>query len=281
METNVLSEELPSTRRFGPTAQVVVTEEAASVWVGKAQALAAAALGLAGDVADPAEVTPVVVKDKTQWAYGNFMLAWLDSEEEVRHVRHLPDASFFLRLLGLAYAPVLERRADLAELLLDHSRPEVSLTNDVLQIQLKSPIEGYSMVRNHALMLFFATLWLEEPRRSQWFDLYDELLTHVDHRPGGRPGLTELKTAEEGAFADFVALAPLSTDAADAERLLEDESQLRRILDYQLYAGAAIGLLWRSYQAAPEGSREAWQHTQLADRYIQLDYLNDEWTDWS
>lgn len=263
---------------YGPPGPVRVTYDSAQEWVTKARRLASLTLDLAGKAADPAEVEPLVVENSEEWAYGNFMLAWLDARHEVRHVCHLPDASFFLRLLGRAYAPVFNRRPDLAELLLDHSRPEVSLTNDVLQIQLRSRTEGYSMVRNHALMLFMATLWLEEPRRSQWLDLYDEILTYLDRRPGGRPDLSELAAAEAEAFADFVALAPLTVAPESANELLDDESRLRRILDYQLYAGAAIGLLWRIYRAVPEVDRQSWQRTQLSELYGRLDYLTKEWS---
>jgi hypothetical protein len=265
--------------RFGPTGPCPVSKQQTQRWVDKACDLARPLVELAGAVGDAAPVAPMMVEDPREWAFGNFMLAWLDAAGEVRHVRHLPDASFFLRLLGRAYAPVFEKRPDLADLLLDDSRPEMSLTNDALQIQLRSadPGEGYSMIRNHALMLFIAALWLDEPQRGQWLDLYDQLVTYVDGRPEGRPDLQALSACESGAFADFVELAPLTLDPATADELLASDDALARILDYQLYAGVAIGLLWREYRTVADDDREQWYRTQLSELYVRPDYLNDTW----
>jgi hypothetical protein len=256
-----------------------ISDEQAAAWVAKGHRHAAAMLELAGPVADPAAVLPCRVEASDDWIFGNFMVAWLDYGVEPRRVRHLPDAAFFLELLRIAYAPVLESRPDLAALLTDTSRPEMSLTNDVLQIQLAGLQEGYSMIRHHALMLFFAALWLDEPRRSQWLDLYDQLAGHVDERPEGRPSLQELAEAETRAFADFRTLAPRTLTADAAQALLASPDELRSIVDYQLYAGAAIGLLWREYRAVPEAEREAWQREQLSNGYLRLDYLEQNWTD--
>jgi hypothetical protein len=268
-----------SERQFGPSAAVPVSRPSTATWVGKASELATPLLALAGPVADPSAVEPLEVVDPEEWLYGRFMLAWLDPAGPVRHVRHLPDASFFLRLLGRTYAPVFATRPELAELLLDDSRPEMSLTNDVLQIQLRSAPHGpeYSMIRNHALMLFVAALWLDEPQRSGWLDLYDELVTYVDSRPGGRPSLDDLAAVEAGAFDDFRELAPLTIDPVAAERLLRENGVLDRILDYQLYAAVAIGLLWREYRDLPESEHEAWFRTQLSELYGRTDYLNEKW----
>jgi len=248
-------------------------------WVVKAMLRSRPLLDLAGDVADPAEVIPYRSDDPRDWAYGNFMLAWLDASGPVRCVRHLPDASFFLKLLKNAYQPVLAEHPEFIQLLEDSSRPEMSLTNDVLQIQLRG-LEvgaGYSMVRQHALMLFHAALWLEEPRRSQWLSLYDAIVDHVDARPGGRPSLEELAAIEKGAFEDFVALAPLTLDTASSNALLDSDHLLQRIYGYQLYAAVAIGLLWREYRALDAADIESWHREQLSSRYLQVNYLEEEW----
>ena len=265
--------------RFGPTGPSPVSKQHSLEWVEKACTLARPLVELAGAVGDAAPVAPKMVENPRDWAFGNFMLAWLDPAGDVRHVRHLPDASFFLRLLGRTYAPVFEKRPDLAHLLLDDSRPEMSLTNDALQIQLRSadPGDDYSMIRNHALMLFIAALWLDEPQRSQWLDLYDELVTYVDGRQEGRPNLDALSACEAGAFTDFIELAPLTLEPATADELLSSDHALDRILDYQLYAGVAIGLLWREYRTLAGGDRQKWYRTQLSELYVRPDYLNDSW----
>ncbi len=256
-----------------------ISEDEAAIWVVKASARSAPLVALAGEVGDPAPVSSRVVNDVDDWQFGRFMLAWLDRQATVRLVHHLPDASFFLRLLEQAYQPVFDRQPQFIELLRDQSRPEMSLTNDVLQIQLHDLGPRYSMVRHHALMLFHAALWLEQPRRHQWLALYDALLTHVDERPQGRPGLAELADVEAGAFKDFALLAWRTVDESDAAILLANaKHELDRVLDYQLYAAAAIGLLWRQYRSLSDTEREKWLLYQFAESYMRLDYLEEEWT---
>jgi hypothetical protein len=265
-----------STSSSAPTS-APVRDADVTAWVTKARERSTHLLSLAGTVADPAEVVGVTVNDPNQWAFGNFMLAWLEGGVSPREVRHLPDASFFLDLLRVAYAPVLAEHPEYVTLLTDSSRPEMSLTNDVLQIQLDGLVDGYSMVRNHALMLFTAALWLEEPQRSLWLALYDDLVTWVDSRPEGRPDLETLARVEKAAFEDFVALAPRTLDAESARALLADTDALENILGYQLYAAVAIGLLWRDYRSMPEDQRDEWYRLELSERYADPEYLTTKW----
>jgi hypothetical protein len=264
----------PGTAGFSPRP---LEDRLASAWAAKGRARAAPLLALAGDVADPAPVEHRRVDDTGQWPFGRFMVAWLDASAAPRLVRHLPDEAFFLRLLTTAYQPVLSQRPDLAGLLRDDSRFEVSITNDVLQIQLRGLEDGYSMIRHHALMLFSATLWLDEPRRAQWLELYDGLLGYVSERPGGRPGPDELARVEASAFADFLALRADSLDEAGAGALLADPALTANVTGYLLYAGAAIALLWRQYRQLAPGERARWQRAQLAELYRRPDYLRQEW----
>jgi hypothetical protein len=257
----------------------IVSDELAEGWAAKATRLSEPLISLAGPVGDPAPVSATTVTDSAEWMFGNFMLAWLDSTPNGRFVRHLPDASFFLQLLRRTYSGVFDARPDLEVLLDDDSRPEMSVTNDVLQIQLRSLEPGYSMIRHHALMLFTAALWLDEPRRSQWLDLYDSLVTYVDERPQGRPSLEELAQVEAGAFADFVELAPQTLDAESASALLASEHALDRILDYQLYAAVAIGLEWRDYRDLSPDDQQAWFREHLSELYLRPDYLEQKWTE--
>jgi len=261
----------------GRTPGIPLRDADADSWVAKGQQHARRPLELAGSVASLSPVTSATATDPDQWPYGNFMVGWLDRSVDARVIRHVPDAAFFRELLRRAYAPVLERRPELGALLEDQSRWEMSVTNDVLQIQLDGLDEGYSMVRHHALMLFFAALWLDEPRRSQWLDLYDEVVTSLDDRPAGRPDLAALAAVEERAFNDFVALAPRTLEPEAAEQLLAEPSTLDHILEYQLCAAAAIGLLWREYRGLPEPEQEPWQREQLSELYRRPDYLEQIW----
>jgi hypothetical protein len=256
-----------------------VEDDRASQWVMKARALAAPLILEAGSVADPAPVVPCRVESPADALFGNFMVAWLEPATMPRQVRHLPDGAFFLQVLRRAYAPALTRRPELAVLLKDESRLEMSLTNDVLQIQLHPLTEGYSMIRHHSLMLFCAALWLEEPWRGQWLDLYDELVDQVDSLPGGRPSLARVTEVEAACFEAFVDLAPQTLQPADAADLLHQPDRLSDVLAYQAFAGAAIGLLWREYRSVPPSGRAAWLARQLSHGYVQPDYLEKNWTD--
>jgi len=96
-------------------------------------------------------VATVLVPGESDSPYGRFMVAWPDeSDEPVIH--HLPDADFFLSLLELSYADALAAEPELREALLDGSRLEIAITNDVLQVQAAGPPGSYGMVRHHALM---------------------------------------------------------------------------------------------------------------------------------
>src|ERR1700761_2012366 len=214
----------------------VFTEERARAWTQKGYQRAAELLPLAGPAARPSALRHETVTDPGRWPYGRFMGAWLDETEEPRVLRHLPEVDFFMRLLALAYQPVLSSRDDRRAVLAGSSRLEMSLTNDALQIQLVTLNPGYSMIRHHALMLFEAALWLEEPERSVWLGLYDDLVTAVDASPQGRPDIDQLAAVEAGAFADFTELAPRTVAADDASALLADAGLLKRVLDYQRYA---------------------------------------------
>lgn len=250
-----------------------------AAWVAKGRRLSEPTLRLAGAVADPSPVEPRLAT-ADEWPFGAFMVAWLDGSGPVRHVCHLPDAGFFLRLLDRVYASVFARRPDLRAILRDQSRLEMSLTNDTLQIQLADGLgPGYSMIRNHALMLFIAALWLDEPQRSAWLSLYDEVVTYVDSRPGARPELTVVADIEAAAFADFVTLAPETLDPRAAAALLGSR-RLDAIVEYQLLAAAAIGLLWRDFRRhGSEKERTAWLRRQLSECYRSPDCLNELWTE--
>jgi hypothetical protein len=249
-----------------------------SAWLKKARINSEPLLSLAQDVANPSIVAVKCDTDPTTWPYGRFMLAWLDESASPRLVHHLPDASFFLRILGLTFADVFAERPELLDILSDYSRPEMSITNDVLQIQLRSIQPGYSMIRHHALMLFIAVLWLDEPRRTQWLEFYEAVVVVADARPGGRPSLDRLATIEASAFDDFLTIAPRTIDLVDAEAVLDEPSILANIIDYQFYAGVAIGLLSSEYRQTPLTLQDDWLREQLSRGYMQDNYLEMKWT---
>jgi len=254
----------------------VFTDARCRLWTEKGRRLAAEYLPLAGAAARPAAIRHESVSDPSRWPYGRFMGAWLDDSTDPRVLRHLPSAEFFMRLLAVAYEPEFRDRPDRVALLAGTSRLQVSLTNDALQIQLATLASGYSMIRHHALMLFEATLWLDQPERTKWLELYEDLA--IAHARSDRGDLSALADIETGAFEDFVELAPRTIDQDDAIDLLSDHECLSRILQYQRCAGVAIGLLWSNYRELPAADQVRWHAHHLSCGYLEPDYLEKEWT---
>jgi hypothetical protein len=263
----------------GKVSEYPVDLGAVQGWLMKARAASEALLEHAGKAAHPGLVTTRLVDGLHEAAFGNFMLCWPEDRGGDRVIHHLPDAGFFLTLLEKAFAPVLAGRSELRELIYDGSRIEVAFTNDVLQAQLRGDWEPYSMIRHHALMLFHGLLWLDEPVRSRWVELYEALAEHVVARDGGPPSILRLAEAEATAFADFTRLAGRTHDPADAAALLDDEQELAVVLEYQVLAAMAVLVLWRDYQRQPEERRISWQHNEIAEGYGRQDYLERRWTE--
>ena len=266
--------------RGAPTTTVcneyLISDTMAARWVDKGIACSAPLLRLAGQVADPRTVAPQRVTASSERVYGDFMLTWLVRDQSMGVIQHIPDARFFMRTLRLAYEPLVQRRPDLDYLLNGVSRTEVAFTNDVLQIQLHESAD-YSMIRHHALMLFYATLWLEEPERSGWLALYDEALEYVVRlNEGGEPGA--LKAIELNAFEDLSRLSSTSVTSVEAELLLSEQTNLLRIAKYNVYAAAAIGLLWREYRELRGSQQNDW-HRKCLSLYPRQDFLAQKWVE--
>jgi hypothetical protein len=248
----------------------------ADAWVSKGQRMAAPLLRLAGDAAVPAEVRAVAVSEPTEAPYGSFMLTWPESRGALQLIRHVSDGDFFLGLLAQVYQPVLQRQPHLRRLLHDGSRLELSFTNDVLQVQMRTVPSGYSMIRHHALMLFYGTLWFDAPIRDQWFALYDAVLDDVAAERGDPPSVAALDEVEGNAFADFDRLAERSLEPAAATVLLGDRGALVAVERYLTFAAVAIAALRRDYLAHPPEQREQWHREQLADGYSRPEYLVEQ-----
>jgi hypothetical protein len=253
----------------------LISTDDAAAWIAKGRRKTGPLLSLAGDAAAPAQVRPAPVARPSEALYGNFMLTWPESRGAVQVIRHVSDAAFFLRLLARVYEPVLRDQPRLRDLLLDRSRLEVSFTNDVLQVQLRTVPAGYSMIRHHALMLYYGTLWLDPPARDRWFDLYDALV-EVAATQLRVPSTAELEDMEGTAFADFERLAQRSLEPASAAELLKDHRSLAAIERYLTYAGVAIAAIRRDYLTRPPEQREQWHREQLGHGYRQPDYLVEQ-----
>jgi hypothetical protein len=255
-----------------------ITPEQTERWIGKAQRRVdplRPAMIDAGGRSRGVSARPVAHLDEA--AFGAFMLSWLVPIGDDVELGHLRDGRFFLQLLNLAYQPIFDSDRDLQTGLLDGSRLELAFTNDVLQAQAAGPPGHYSMIRHHALVLHAATWWLEASARDRWLRIYRACIELLRARRTGWPSAAELMDIENAAFADFEALAGESRDAAGAAALLGNPAALRAVLDYQIAAGAAIGLLERDRQLHSSADPLAWMARQLRD-VTDHDYLVEQWT---
>jgi hypothetical protein len=220
-------------------------------------------------------VATALVPDVSKAPYGRFMVAWPDeSDEPVIH--HLPDGEFFLFLLELSYADALAAEPELREALLDGSRLEIAITNDVLQVQAAGPPGRYSMIRHHALMHWAATAWLDGPAADRWFRIYEVLAQQLSQGEHEVPGAQQLDEAEDEAFAVFERLGSATRDAQTARSMLADEASLRPVLTYLRYAAVAIAVLERSRRQS-DMSTEGFLAQEILRSYREPDYLAEEW----
>jgi hypothetical protein len=181
-------------------------------------------------------------------------------------------------MLERAYAPVFRERQWLRYLVNNRTRLEMAVTNDVLQVQLAPGNCTYSMIRHHSLMLFEATLWLEQSSRAAWGELYGAV---ADLAMAGRrspPSIVEFADLEEAGFAAMQSAALRSIDPLDMEELLQDRA-LEPVLTYQLWATAALGVLWRDYASRDVSDEMAWHDRQLGS-YQDENYLADSVRKW-
>ncbi|HEY2044295.1 MAG TPA: hypothetical protein VGH11_16590 [Jatrophihabitans sp.] len=242
-------------------------------WIAKAHGPVGELLALPGVPASPSVVISRAAESAKVAPYGGFMLSWPEQEDGVQVLNHLPDGGFFLDLLRRVYEPILSRRPRLAEALGDHSRVEMAITNDVLQVQLNQLADGYTMIRHHALMLFESVLWVTPASRRLWTDLFEASTSLAMAERSAPPTVAELDDIEAAGFAAMVAYAADSADEAGALELLGSPA-LEPIVTYQLWASAAIGLLWRDFASVPQERRLQWHQRELI-AYRDLDYLCD------
>jgi len=245
-----------------------ITDEQAKMWIAKGVACAEPVLKLAGDAAMPRRV--VAERAAGTPRFGDFMICWPEHRADAEAICHIADAGFFLRLLRKAYEPTLRYNSGLGRVITGPSRCEVAFTNDVLQVQLREVASGYSMIRHHSLMLFYGTLWLDEPARTEWFTLYAEVARTVTEA-NPLPAQHQLDAIERRAFDDFVRLAEQSIRSPDI--LLSDEVALRPILDYLRFAAVAIAAVEYDYRQTRRENLDAWHSQQL-----QLGYQSDDYS---
>lgn len=208
---------------------------------------------------------------------GAFMICWPDDSVQPNTIWHLENAAFFIRFLRHCYAPVLDAHRGLGALLAGRTRLEMAVTNDVLQVQLPGSWAHYSMIRHHALMLVHALIWLEEPARTAWGDLYRALLEQQMASSGGLPAASKLDDLERAAFDEFTTIgaqAVLATSDQERDAVATEATAGCR---YQLLAAAAIAMLWEEYLRLEPQERVRWQERELAEGYWENDYLVERW----
>lgn len=206
--------------------------------------------------------------------HGAWMLTWPDLEPQRARIHRLADGGAFLDLLEHAYQPVLTAKPRLRTVLQNGARLELSVTNDVLQVQLRQS-ERYSMIRHHALMLFEATLWLEPASRYTWGELCSAVADLVMADRSAPPSTTELDDIEADGLT--AVRASLADGRPSAEIARSDEFAAFRT--YQLWATAAIGALWREFASRDAPSEMQWHDAQF-ERYLDQDYLSRTLRSW-
>lgn len=262
----------------GISGSAVITATDARRWIAKAQPLVRTLLELPGVPAAPASVVASEAASIADGPYGGFMLTWPEARHDEQVIHHLPNGEFFLTLLEWVYAPVLSERPHLRSVLGDRTRLEMSMTNDVLQVQLIEGPAAYSMIRHHALMLFEATLWVAPASRAKWVELYNAVADFVMADRTAAPSLAELADVEAAGFAVMQQCASRSVEAADVMELLSDPV-LDSFVTYQLWATAALAALWRDYSSHSATAGTAW-HARHLSEYQQPDFLIDRLSTW-
>lgn len=210
--------------------------------------------------------------------FGGWMLTWPEAAPGRQLINHLPDGSLFISLLGRVYAPILGKRPWLEPILTDRSRLEMAVTNDVLQVQLLPCESHYSMIRHHALMLFEATLWLDNVSQLAWMELYGAAAGLAMEGRRSVPSRNELVDIEAAGFDVMSETAALTTESAFTDDLLASP-RLSPLITYQLWATAALGALCRDYVAQHSGTGLAWHDKQLG-LYRDEEYLMDTLRRW-
>jgi hypothetical protein len=247
-------------------------------WAQKARVLARPLLQLPHAPTAFATVETVAHERVASGPFGGWMLTWPEAGQDRQLINHLPNGSAFLRLLKRAYAPVLSGKPRLARLLDNRSRLEMSVTNDVLQVQLVTGESAYSMIRHHALMLFEATLWLGQSDRNGWGELYSTIADFAMAERARIPSMAELADIEAAGFEAMRATATASIDTASLNEVLRDSS-LEPIVEYQIWATVGMAVLWRDFAAREVPTEMQWHDEQLG-RYQDEAYLSDILRKW-
>lgn len=246
-------------------------------WARKANLLVRPLLKLPHAPAAPAAVE-LVSNDAADSLFGQWMLTWPEARPDRQLIHHVPDGTVFLRLLERVYAPIFDRHPSLKRLLDNRSRLEMSITNDVLQVQLIPGDGVYSMIRHHSLMLFEATLWLENTSRIAWGELYSHVADFAMAERRNIPSLTELADVEAAGFQVMRSSAARSLDPGAVDELLMDPV-MDPLITYQRWAAVGIAVLWRDFAAHEAASEMLWHDRQLG-RYQDDNYLTESLWKW-
>lgn len=251
-----------------------VTSADASAMVARAVPLAHAVLSnRSGNDTLPMPVRAIVTPDFSMAPYGQFMGAWPIMEDQEVHIFTLPNWGFFLALIEASLSP-LEHVVQLSPIFLNRSRIWIGIMNDVLQCFVNNPPEGtYSMIRHHALMLFAATLWLPEPWRRQWFDLY-EAVAEWACRNWTVPGdpADYLYQIESRAFSVFRQLAPISASSARWDWVNDYQCELEAVLTYIRATCLSVAPLSRIYQSMAASEHMIWLQKMVNEDHAREDF---------
>jgi hypothetical protein len=235
----------------------------AATWAAKAQRLARPLLCLPHSPSAATRIDLFAHDDADDSEYGEWMLSWPEQQKDRQVLHHLTDGSAFLGLLADVYAPVLSSRPALRRVLNNRSRLEMSITNDVLQLQL-TPVTGhYCMIRHHSLMLFESILWLDPASRAGWGELCTLTADVVMEERAAAPSTQELDDIENAGF-ECMRTVRLASDTESELRSLTRSGGLEPVAEYLRWATVGIAVLWRDWAAREIPTEMDWHDRQLA-----------------
>ena len=161
----------------------------------------------------------------------------------------------------------------------DRSRIRIGITNDVLQGFVRDPPSNYSFVRHHALMLFLATLWLPEPQRRGWFEIFHLCSRTLCDECGLHHKADPLGWLEATARAGAQILGeygPATRDDEGVASFLQNGPVLAEYLPYLGATSLAVAALAHQHDLCPSDERQAWRTRQVSAGHAEPDF-NTTW----
>ena len=245
-----------------------------------AQPHALSALGTLASAQQVGSLLPVIpqVIPVEEGKFGQLMPAWPVTDARPVPIYILKNWGLALFLLRATVGEPAGASAAVDALFRDHSRIQIGITNDVLQGFVGDP-PRYSFVRHHALMLFLATLWLPEPQRRGWLEIFGYCSRTLDRECRLSAESDPLGWLEAAAAAGARILAehgPSTRHDEGVATFLTNRSLLAEYLPYLGATSLAVAALAHQHDLCPPDERPAWRTRQVTAGHADPDF-NTTW----